>query len=330
MLKTVNPAQVEAVNNNTTQVALSVVVPCYNEEENIAELYSRTFKACHSIVRDDFEIVVVDDGSTDRTRTLIEDLCDKAGAITGVFLARNHGHQLALTAGLKFCKGERILILDSDLQDPPELIVDMYAMMDEGVDVVYGQRIRRSGESFFKKISASFYYWILGRLTKVNIPRDVGDFRLINRRVLNVLNSMPEQDRFIRGMISWVGFKQVPIRYNRHERFAGKTKYPLKKMIYFGLDGITSFSTFPLRMVTYLGFALSGLSFAVIVKTVIGYLGGATVPGWASVMVAILLIGGIQLISLGIIGQYIGKIYMQSKNRPLFVVDSVTRSGRED
>lgn len=314
---------VEGIPPAFADTALSVVVPCYNEEDTIKELHSRTVAACRSVVGDNFELILVDDGSNDKTRAYIAELSASDPAIVGIFLAKNHGHQLALTAGLNYCRGERILILDADLQDPPELLKDMMALMDGGADVVYGQRTKREGETAFKKAAASGFYWLLTRWVKTKIPRNAGDFRLISRRVLNVLNQMPEQDRFIRGMVSWAGFRQVPLPYERQERFAGQTKYPFQKMLHFAIDAISSFSTFPLKLVAYFGFAFSGLALLMLIWTVVGYLEGSTIPGWASVMVVILLLGGIQLISLGIIGQYIGRIYMQSKDRPLYVVEAI-------
>lgn len=314
---------VDGISPEFADTALSVVVPCYNEEDTIKELHSRTVAACQSIVGDNFELIIVDDGSNDKTRAYIAELSASDPAVVGIFLAKNHGHQLALTAGLNYCRGERILILDADLQDPPELLKDMMALMDDGADVVYGQRTKREGETAFKKATASGFYWLLARWVKTKIPRNAGDFRLISRRVLNVLNRMPEQDRFIRGMVSWTGFRQVPLPYERQERFAGQTKYPFQKMLHFAIDAISSFSTFPLKLVAYFGFAFSGLALLMLIWTVVGYLEGSTIPGWASVMVVILLLGGIQLISLGIIGQYIGRIYMQSKDRPLYVVETI-------
>lgn len=307
----------------TESLALSVVVPCFNEEESLRELHSRATKACRSVVADDFELLLINDGSTDRTRLIIEELCDQDPSVVGLLLAKNHGHQLALTAGLGHCRGDRVLILDADLQDPPELLSDMMALMDEGADVVFGQRAKRAGESAFKKITAAGFYWLLSKLVDTEIPRDAGDFRLISRRIVDVINQMPEQDRFIRGMVSWSGFRQVPLLYERQERFGGETKYPLRKMIRFAVDAISSFSTFPLKVVAYFGFAFSGFALLMLIWTIAGYMAGSTVPGWASTMVIVLLIGGVQLISLGIMGQYIGRIYMQSKNRPLYVVESI-------
>ncbi len=313
---------------NSSDLPLSVVVPCYNEEESLSELYTRVVEATETVVGSDFEFILVDDGSSDQTRDLIQNLSNNDTRVVGVLLARNHGHQLALTAGLSVCRGERVFILDADLQDPPELLSDMMALMDEGADVVYGQRLSRKGETALKKVSAKSFYWVLDKLTSISIPRDTGDFRLIDRRVLDVLNNMEERDRFIRGMVSWVGFNQVPLHYRREKRFAGTTKYPFRKMLYFATDAITSFSTVPLRVVSYIGYAFSFFALLMLIRTLVTYFQGETVAGWASVMVVLLLLGGLQLIALGIIGQYVGRIFMQSKGRPLFVIESVVSNGK--
>jgi len=309
----------------STRPALSVVAPCYNEEDGLHELHRRLSAVCKSVVAMDFEIILVDDGSKDRTRAIIGELCDADPRVTGVFLSRNHGHQLALTAGLNVCNGERILVIDADLQDPPELLGDMMKMMDEGADVVYGQRIARDGESAFKKITASAFYRILESMVDVKIPPDTGDFRLMSRRVLDELNRLPEYNRFIRGLVSWIGFKQVPILYHRQARFAGATHYPLGAMIRFAIDAITGFSTVPLRIATYLGFAGALVGVFFMGWTVYSYVTGITVQGWTTLMAPILILGSTQLLVLGVIGEYLGRLYMQSKNRPLYIIDEIRR-----
>lgn len=305
---------------------LSCVIPCYNEEESLPELYARVMPVLRSAAVDGFELVLVNDGSRDRTWSLMEDLSSRDHAVVAVNLARNHGHQLALTAGLRVCRGDLILVLDADLQDPPELLPDMIAMLDrEGADVVYGRRRARSGETFFKKASAAAFYRFLGWLAEVDIPPDTGDFRLMTRRVLDVLNAMPEQHRFIRGMISWIGFRQVPFFYDRAPRFAGETKYPLSKMIRFAVDAITGFSISPLRLASVLGAFTGALAVLLFFYTLVAWLADDTVRGWSSIMATILLFGSAQMVVLGIMGEYLGRLYLQSKNRPLYIIAEVKR-----
>jgi glycosyltransferase involved in cell wall biosynthesis len=308
---------------------LSVVVPCYNEFENIDELYRRLSPICTDVAGDRHEIVLVNDGSRDATWTKIGQLCLTDRHVVGVNLARNYGHQLALTAGLSMCSGERILIIDADLQDPPELLVAMMARMDEGCDVLYGQRRSRSGETWFKKTTASLFYRLLGTLIDIEVPRDTGDFRLMNRRALDVLMSMPEQHRFIRGMVSWVGLRQEPILYDRAERFAGETKYPFSKMLRFAFDAITGFSIQPLRVASYLGIALGVCSLFLLAYVLGSWISGYTVDGWTSLMVVVVTLSSAQLFVLGIMGEYLGRLYMEAKRRPLFVVDQVV-NGRSE
>jgi len=307
-------------------VTLSAVVPCFNEEAGLFPLYTRLSSACRDAAGEDYEIVLVDDGSTDGTWAAIQRLCTADPHVVGVTLSRNHGHQLALSAGLSVCSGERVLIIDADLQDPPELLPGMMALMEGGADVVYGQRISRAGETWCKRSTASVFYRLLLRLTDVPIPLDTGDFRLISRRALDVLLSMPEQHRFIRGMVSWIGFRQVPIRYHRAERRTGVTKYPLHKMIRFALDAITGFSTQPLRLSTYAGVLLGLASAALLIYTFASWLFLDAVHGWTSLMAVVLMLGSTQMLFLGILGEYLGRLYMQSKQRPLFVIAGVSRS----
>jgi dolichol-phosphate mannosyltransferase len=308
---------------------LSVVSPCYNEEGSLSELHRRLSAACRGEVGEDYEIVLVDDGSADRTRSIIADLCGSDPRIVGVILSRNHGHQLALSAGLHVCRGQRILIIDADLQDPPELLGPMMKLMDEGADVVYGQRRVRRGEPPFKKLSAALFYRLLNSLVDIEIPFDAGDFRLMSRRTLDELNRMPEQHRFIRGMVSWIGFRQVPLRYERQQRFAGETKYPLRKMLRFAFDAISGFSIVPLRIATYLGFLCAILGLVFFAYTVYSYVTGIALRGWTTLMTVVLILGSGQLLVLGVIGEYLGRLFIQSKNRPLFVIEEIVRGGRE-
>jgi dolichol-phosphate mannosyltransferase len=314
-----------------TAPKLSVVSPCYNEQESLSELCNRLTGVCTAEVGDDYEIVLIDDGSSDSTRSLINELCGRDPHFVGVFLSRNHGHQLALSAGLQTCRGERILIIDADLQDPPELLGDMMKLMDdEGADVVYGQRCERRGESSFKRLTAHLFYRLLNSLVDVEIPVDTGDFRLMSRRTLNELNRMPEQHRFIRGMVSWIGFKQLPLNYQRQERFAGETKYPFRKMLRFAVDAISGFSIVPLRIATYLGFICSVLGIFFLGYTAYSYLSGIAIQGWTTLMAVVLILGSGQLLVLGVLGEYLGRLYMQSKNRPLFIIQEVVRGGRQE
>jgi glycosyltransferase involved in cell wall biosynthesis len=306
-------------------LTLSVVVPCYNEEESIEALLERLIPVCEKEVSGVYEIVLVNDGSVDRTWEMIVAATNKRKSIVGVNLSRNCGHQLALSAGLEICQGEEVFILDADLQDPPELLPEMRQKLAEGYDVAYGTRIHRAGETWFKQFSASVFYRVLDKLSDVSIPRDTGDFRLMTRRVLEQLNGMPERFRFVRGMVSWIGFKQVAVPYNRDERFAGETHYPLRKMMRFALDAVTSFSTVPLRIASHLGFVCSVIALAMFGWVAANFLLGYTVPGWASLASIILLMGGVQLLVLGIFGEYLGRMYMETKQRPLYIIEQVYR-----
>ena len=311
--------------------ALSVAVPCYNEAGVLEELYRRLTVACRAVSHE-YEIVMVNDGSRDPTWDIICDLARRDIHVIGVNLTRNRGHQIALTAGLAHCRGDRILIIDADLQDPPELLPQMWALMDAGAEVVYGQRQSRQGETKFKTWTARLFYRLIRKLTDVPIPEDTGDFRLISRRVADVFRSMPEQHRFVRGMIAWIGFPQVPIPYDRAPRFAGTTKYSLRKMVDFAFDAVFSFSTQPLRLGLYLGLSMCALSILLIAATVIWWLVFKPLPGWTSLMVAVLFVGGVQTILLGVIGEYLSRLYLQSKGRPLYVVQEIVggvRTGAE-
>jgi dolichol-phosphate mannosyltransferase len=307
---------------------LSVVVPCYNEEEVLTELCRRLYNVSEK-VGISYEIILVNDGSLDKTWPLMLELGASDPHLVLINLSRNHGHQLALTAGLTFCRGRRIFIIDADLQDPPELLPEMLRLMDAGADVVYGRRRRREGESVSKLLTASLFYRLVEKLTDVPIPRDTGDFRLMSRRALDVLLTMPERHRFIRGMVSWIGFNQVPFEYDRHVRYAGTTKYPLRKMIQFAFDAITAFSVKPLALASWVGFITGLFAIALLVYTLaswLGLLGKGLVTGWTSLMATVALLGSVQLLVLGILGEYMGRLYEQSKGRPLFIVEQVVRS----
>jgi len=324
----IGEAQLEA-----TRVALSVVVPCFNEEDNIGELWRRVTAVCEETCGRDYEFVLIDDGSTDKTWSTIQKLAEDDDNVVGVRLSRNHGHQLALSAGLENCSGERILIIDADLQDPPELLPRMMAMMDTGIDVVYGQRQDRAGETHFKRLSAKIFYRLLDSLVDIKIPLDTGDFRLMTRRVLEGLIAMPEQHRFVRGMVSWLGYRQEPLFYDRNERFAGETKYPLSKMARFAIDAITSFSVKPLRIASAFGVLFGILGVAGLIYSMLSWLRGDVVAGWTSVIVTVLILGSVQLFVIGVFGEYLGRLFIESKNRPLFIVDEIIGdrvSGKEE
>lgn len=306
---------------------ISVVVPCFNEEAGIQELVNRVVGVVEKLPSYEFEIMLINDGSKDHTWEKISENVAKNPNITGVNLSKNHGHQIALTAGLSVCSGDLIFVMDADLQDPPELLPDMLKIMqEEQADVVYGQRRHRAGESFFKLITAKIFYRLLSSLTSVDIPVDTGDFRLMTRRVLNVFLNMPEHNRFIRGMISWIGFKQVPLLYDRDARFCGETKYPLRKMIHLAVDAITAFSIKPLRMGVMLGVFGCFVGVGILVYCLCSYFAGHVVSGWTSLLSAVVIMGSLQLFLIGLIGEYIGKIFIEAQNRPLFTIAEVKRS----
>ena len=310
---------------------LSIVVPLYNEEENVAPLVERCVAILESLEgAPSYEIVLVNDGSTDRTLDGIRYAMARHEHLVLVNLSRNFGHQVAASAGIDIAAGDAVILMDGDLQDPPELIHQFVAKWHEGYDVVYAVRRTRKGESPFKLTTARLFYQVIKRLTKVSIPVDTGDFRLMSRRVVEALKRSPERHRFLRGMVSWIGYNQIGVEFDRDERHSGETKYPLPKMLRFAIDGITSFSDVPLRFASYLGFISSAVAF-VYALIVIGYKlfslhpPGYT-PGWASTIVAVLFLGGVQLISLGILGEYIGRIYDEAKGRPLYLISDIERS----
>ena len=305
--------------------ALSVVVPCYNEEACLDLLHARISAAARGCVGDDYEIVLVNDGSKDASWAAMRRLAESDPRLVAINLSRNHGHQLALTAGLDLCSGAQILIIDADLQDPPELLADMRAaMVEQDADVVYAVRRKRDGETLFKKATAALFYRFLDRVTDTPIPLDTGDFRLMSRRALDAFLSLPEQARFIRGMVAWVGFRQVPFLYDRHTRHAGETNYPLGKMIALAFDAMTGFSTAPLRWASHVGLALTGLPLLLFVYMAVGFLTGSAVAGWTSTMLVTVALGAVQMFVLGMIGEYLGRLYIESKRRPLYLVADVT------
>lgn len=304
---------------------ISVVVPCMNEEESIPYLVERLEKTVEPY-GDHAEILLVDDGSTDETWSAIQDARKSCPQLRGLRLSANRGHQVALTAGLEAAQGERIFMLDADLQDPPELLGDMMSMMDRGYDVVYGSRSKREGETVFKRVTAWAFYRVLNTMSDIDIPRDTGDFRLVNQKALKAVLSMPERARFVRGMFAWAGFNQIGIEYVRAPRELGETKYPLRKMIRFAFDAMTAFSTKPLKLATRMSFASLGFSALMMIYVLHSLIVYQTAPGWASVVLVISLFSGVQLMTLGILGEYIGRLYIEAKNRPLYFVSEDTSS----
>jgi polyisoprenyl-phosphate glycosyltransferase len=310
---------------------LSIVVPCFNEEGCLPALHERLGAAARAAVGEDYEILLVNDGSRDSSWAMMQSMVQADPHLIAVNLSRNHGHQLALTAGLDLCRGETILIIDADLQDPPELLPEMMKMMRrEGADVVYGVRRSRLGETAFKRGTAHAFYRLLSRATEVDIPVDAGDFRLMSRRALDALLAMPEQARFIRGMVAWIGFKQLPFTYDRQERFAGETKYPLKKMMRFALDALTGFSSAPLKLASHAGLWLSFGSVLLVLYIAYAWLAGHSIQGWTSLMLVVVVLGAIQMFVLALMGEYIGRLYNEAKRRPLYIVQEVAGDGRAE
>jgi dolichol-phosphate mannosyltransferase len=302
------------------KITYSIVAPIYNEKDNLPELHRRVSEVMNS-TGEPWELVLVDDGSSDGSTDMILELAKQDKHIRPVTFARNFGHQIAITAGWDYARGDAVVVIDADLQDPPELILEMAKKWREGYEVVYAVRAEREGESWFKLWTASLFYRIIYRITDVKIPLDTGDFRLMDRKVVNVLKSMRERHRFPRGMSAWVGFKQVGVEYKRAARVAGETKYPFRKMFRLALNAITGFSYFPLQVATFVGFFSAGL--AILAIPVVIYLrasGSQAFFGQATTLIAVLFLGGVQLISLGILGEYIGRLYDEAKGRPLYIV----------
>jgi dolichol-phosphate mannosyltransferase len=303
--------------------ALSIVAPCYNEEHVLEAFCARMLETARRCCGARFELILVNDGSRDATWRLIEDAARRCPNVVGVNLTRNHGHQLAVTAGLSLARGERVLVIDADLQDPPELLGAMLEKLDEGCDVVYGRRRARAEESAFKLTTASLFYRLLGSIAEVDIPRDTGDFRLMSRRIVERLNAMPERDRFLRGMIAWLGGRQEEILYDRDPRYAGATGYTLAKMMRLALDGLTSFSTAPLRLAGVLSAVGVVMGVGIAIYALVGWLTGRAMPGWTSLALIMVFFATAQLMCLAIFGEYLGRVYMQGKQRPLYLVDEI-------
>lgn len=300
---------------------LSIIVPVYNEASSIPTLYQRIKNVLINLACS-YEIIFVNDGSRDTSLTLIKDLATSNSEVKFIDFSRNFGHQIAVSAGLEFSSGARIVIIDADLQDPPEMIASMYEKMSEGWNVVYARRVQRKGENFLKLLTAKVFYRLLKGLTSTHIPVDTGDFRMIDRNVANAVLQMPERHKFLRGMISWVGFKQTYLEYVRDSRYAGKSGYSFRKMLRFAMDGITGFSNLPLKLATVFGFIFSAIAFLLILYTLYArFISNDYVQGWASIMISILFIGGVQLICVGLIGEYLIRMDANLKQRPLFIIN---------
>ena len=302
---------------------ISVIIPVYYEEEVVDECYKRLKNVFKQLEKYAYEFIFVDDGSGDKTLEILEKISDNDKNVKIISFSRNFGHQAAVQAGLKYSSGDATVIIDADLQDPPETIIQMINLWESGNDVIYAKRRCREGESPFKLFTAKMFYNILNNLSDTEIPKDTGDFRLADKKVVDVINSLPEHNKFFRGLFSWVGFKQVPLEYDRKQRFAGKTKYPFKKMMKLAKDGIFSFSTKPLKLVTNLGIISTLISFGILIYALISYAFdlNTLTSGWASIMVTVTFLAGIQLISLGIIAEYIGRIYDESRDRPVYIIN---------
>lgn len=300
---------------------ISTIVPAYNEEKNIPLIYERLTQTLSQITND-YEIIFVNDCSKDNTLDAIKTIAQQDSHIKYISFSRNFGHQIAVSAGLDLCKGNAVVIIDCDLQDPPELILEMYEKYQEGYKVVYAKRLSREGETWFKKITAKVFYRILAAMTSIDIPVDVGDFRLIDKVVVKHLRNMPEKSKYIRGQISWIGYKQTFVEYNRDSRIYGKTNYPFKKMLRLAIDGITAFSDKPLKIASAIGIISAIISLLAIVYALLShFIFDSAVSGWTSLIISVLFIGGVQLITIGIIGEYIARINNDVRNRPLYIID---------
>ncbi len=300
----------------------SFVIPVYNEQETLPELQRRMVELMNALDAP-AEAILINDGSSDQSQQLMQSIADADRRFKVLKFSRNFGHQIAISAGIDFSSGQAVVILDADLQDPPEVIHEMIAQWKQGYQVVYAVRKERKGETFFKKASASLFYRFLRKFTEVDIPADVGDFRLVDRQAVNAFKSLRENNRYVRGLFSWIGFRQTAVNYVRAERFAGETKYPLRKMLQFAMNGVLSFSNVPLKLALHLGFLVSCSAFLYGLFAILAKLAGwYTVRGWASILVVVSFLGGIQLIVLGVIGQYIGRIYDEVKRRPIYIIES--------
>ena len=308
----------------------TIIAPIFNELENIPELYPRIREVMDQ-TNEPWELILVDDGSTDGSTEVIRKLAENDKRVRPIIFARNFGHQIAVTAGIDYSRGDAVVIIDADLQDPPEVILKLIAKWREGFEVVYAVREEREGETWFKRVTASLFYRLIHAVTNVDIPLDTGDFRLIDKKVIDIMKTMRERHRFLRGMSAWVGFKQVGVKYKRKPRYAGTSKYPLSKMIQFALNAITSFSYFPLQLATYIGFIAAGLSvLAIPIIAILRLTTGTVLMGQATTLIMVLFLGGVQLISLGIIGEYIGRIYDEAKGRPLYTVAEAPEDMKND
>ena len=302
---------------------ISVIVPMYYEEKVAEECYKRLTACLQKLTDYTYEIIIIDDGSKDKTLEILENIASKDDKVKVISFSRNFGHQAAVTAGLKHVSGDAIIIIDADLQDPPELIPQMMQLWEQGNEIIYAKRKKRKGESPFKLLSAKLFYQILNALSDTEIPKDTGDFRLVDRKVVDTINNMPEHNKFLRGLFSWVGYKQIPFEYEREERFAGKTKYPLRKMLKLASDGIISFSTKPLKLVGLLGFISIVISILILIYALLSYFLklNQLSDGWIYIMVAIIFFPGVQLLSIWIMSEYIGRIYDETKQRPQFIIN---------
>ena len=311
---------------------ISVVVPMYYEEEVAKECYTRLKGVLDKIENYSYEIIFVNDGSKDKTLEILKDIAKEDENSKIISFARNFGHQCAVTAGLRYVTGDAIVIIDADLQDPPELIPEMLKLWEDGNDVIYGKRKSREGESRFKLLTASMFYKTLNELSDVEIPKDTGDFRLVDRKVVDVINSLPEHNKFLRGLFSWIGFKQTPFEYERKERYAGKTKYPLKKMLKLAQDGIFSFSIKPLKIVGAMGILSVVISIIILLYAILSYIfnWNNLTAGWTSLMVTMTFLSGMILISLWMIGEYIGRIYDETKRRPEYIIEKTFNIDEKD
>lgn len=302
---------------------ISIVIPVYNEEEVLPQLYERLNNLTENVKNYEFEMFFINDGSKDNTLSMLEELTNYDKRVKVLSFSRNFGHQAAVTAGIKYVSGDAVVIIDADLQDPPELIPEMLELWENGNEVIYGKRKSRKGESGFKLFTAKMFYKTLNSLSDVEIPKDTGDFRLVDRKVIDVINELPEHNKFLRGLFSWVGFKQYPYEYERQERKAGKTKYPLKKMMKLASDGIISFSTKPLKIVGGIGILTIILSIGILIYSLISYAFNLNelAPGWTSIMVAITLFSGVQMLSMWVMSEYIARIYDETRNRPQYIIE---------
>ncbi len=308
---------------------ISVIIPVYNEEKNILLLYKRVTEVLQKLDAD-CELIFVNDGSRDKSLEVIYSLAKSDLRVKYIDFSRNFGHQIAVTAGLDKCTGNYTVIIDADLQDPPELIIDLYKKAKEGFEVVYAKRKSRKGESFLKKLTAHIFYRLLAKITSCEIPVDTGDFRIISRKVLEILKNMPEQQKYLRGQIAWIGFNQTYVEYERDERHSGKTGYTYRKMLKFAFDGITSFSNFPLKVASIAGFAVSGIAFVIMLYALYSrFITGNYVPGWTSLILSVIFMGGIQLICIGIIGEYISRIANNVRDRPLYIINNTNLTDSE-